>query len=211
MEIKIMSNYLERELDVMVNEITENGEKIRAITHDSLERIINDQLDDVPTVEYQEVLVSKEHTVIKCIIEDSCGRKITAIGESTLESLETPIARMYPSLIAYTRAFDRAAIRYLQFPTKMMSCEELNVSETNAAKIPSVNDNKVDDKPNDLTELGNHKLSIVGVVGLTISELYNNNREKFDNIAENLKESKNEKFRRDANKIREYKRRVENK
>ena len=206
MEIKIMSNYLGRDIDVSVNEINENGEKIRAITHDSLERIINDQLEDYsPSVEYTEVLVSLQHTVIKCCISDNVGRKITAIGESTPNSLGSSISKSYPALMAYTRAFDRAAIRYLQFPTKMMSCEELNCIESTEPISEISKDDDCSKKQDEANILGQYKLSIVGVAGKTIKELYENNRKQFDNIANNLVNSQNQKILSEANKIREYK------
>jgi hypothetical protein len=100
------------------------GRPIKIITHDSLQELIHDS-----KVKYDFSVISADinHSVVTCCMADSSGRIIKEIGESIPETLETTIARNYPTLIATQRAFDRAAIRYLNLPGKIFSNTEIPI------------------------------------------------------------------------------------
>lgn len=121
---KIHSDYLDMDFDV-VTYPGDQGE-VQIISHDALENIIHNQVGIDVGVKYDitEMHIADRHCVFRCTISDSNGRRIQAIGESMQASLDTDIAKMYPALMAAQRAFDRAVIRYLQFPSKVYSSLE---------------------------------------------------------------------------------------
>lgn len=122
---KIKSNYLKTEFSVdLFEKLDDFGGALKIIRHASLEDIIVNQLDDV-FFDYEIIKADKDHSVIKCIISDKKGRRVVDVGESLPATLTTEIAQNYPVLTASQRAFDRAAIKYLNIPGKIYSDLEI--------------------------------------------------------------------------------------
>lgn len=123
---KLKSSYLNIEFEFNAFESQENGEAIQIVSHESLEDIIHNQVPKElqARYDYNEMVVGRDHCVIRCTISDAKGRRVQAIGESVPETLETEISRCYPAVMAAQRAFDRAVIRYLGFSGKTLSNSE---------------------------------------------------------------------------------------
>lgn len=114
----IKSNYLGRDFEFEpANMVGDDGNPITIIPHNILFDIIQNRLTDAEhaTYEYRTHLISREHSFVECIISDRKGRCIRDFGESVPESLKSDIAKTIPGTMAAIRAFDRAAIRYLDF------------------------------------------------------------------------------------------------
>lgn len=114
----IKSNYLGRDFEFEpANMVGDDGNLITIIPHNILSDIIQNRLTEAEhaTYEYRTHLVSREHSFVECIISDRKGRCIRDFGESVPESLKSDIAKTIPGTMAAIRAFDRAAIRYLDF------------------------------------------------------------------------------------------------
>ena len=125
---KLRSGYLNRDIIVDFQNTEVNGLPTILITHDSLEDVIFNQIPNECNfmVNCQKIVehVSSGHAVVQCILSDDTGRTIPCIGESVSKTLYTEIARGIPVTMAEIRAFDRAAIRYLDLPGKVYSNEE---------------------------------------------------------------------------------------
>lgn len=123
---KLLSKYLNKEIDVVYNETEIGGVPTTIITHDSLEDVILNQIPEDVGVRYDKTLehMDPEHCVVKCTFADKKGRRVQCFGESLPSTLYTDIAKTIPCIMAEIRAFDRAAIRYLNLPGKVYSNEE---------------------------------------------------------------------------------------
>lgn len=136
---KFLSRYLNKEFEVASYEGQENGEPIQILSHEALENIVHNMAPKELKLRYdfKDMLISDNHCVICCTFQDAEGRRIQAIGETLPATLETDIARNYPAVMAAQRAFDRCAIRYFDFPGKVMSnlegvdSDAVNNGETN--------------------------------------------------------------------------------
>lgn len=124
--MQLQSNSLNRTFEFVTFEKEENGKVVRIILHDSLEDVIHNQVGGV-SYSYNIVASNKDHSVVVCSMWDNNGRKVEGIGESIPATLDTEIAKNYPTLIATQRAFDRAAIRYLALPGKVFSNTEISL------------------------------------------------------------------------------------
>ncbi len=124
MELTIKSRYLNTNYSVIARNSQEDNALI--IAHESLVDIIDNLIPSTFEIHYDFDLVKsdKGHVVVTCTICDKYGRRVKDLGEATYDSLETKIAKSYPCLMAYYRAFDRAVIRYLAFPGKVFSNTE---------------------------------------------------------------------------------------
>lgn len=131
--MKIFSNYLKREFEVIANEVLENGRTMQVISHASLENIVH-SLENV-TYDYDVTACGTEYALVKCTISDG-NRRVVSIGESTPKSLTTEIAEMYPATMACNRALDRAVIRFLDLPGKAYSNAEIDVSTLSSSPAP---------------------------------------------------------------------------
>ncbi len=122
---KIFSKYLNKEIEVNFWETADTSGTVTIITHDSLEDAILNQASDYG-VKYDKSLeyVSDTHCVVKCTIADNKGRRIQCFGEAVPATLNTEIALNNPVIMAEKRAFDRAAIRYLNLPGRVYSNDE---------------------------------------------------------------------------------------
>lgn len=103
----------------------EFGRPIKVIFHDSLQEVIHNEAK--VKYDFNFVVANPDHTVVVCTMVDGSGRLIREVGEAIPATLDTEIARNYPSLIASQRAFDRAAIRYLDLPGKVFSNMEISI------------------------------------------------------------------------------------
>ena len=114
----IQSKYLRRGFEFEPVQINgDDGNPITIIPHNILFDIIQNQLHnpDRVTYEYRPHLISREHSFVECIMSDRNGRCTREFGESVQGSLKTEIAKTIPGTMAAIRAFDRAAIRFLDF------------------------------------------------------------------------------------------------
>lgn len=123
----IKSKYLEQEFEVSCWEMHEkNGRALTIIEHAAIEDIIFNKIDKEGfTYELEPVVGVASHPVFKCVMTDGYMRKIIAIGEAEPSTLINHISRQNPSIMASNRAFDRAAIRYLNLEGKVYSSEEI--------------------------------------------------------------------------------------
>lgn len=127
----IKSNYLDREFEVSCWEMGEDGRKLTIIEHAAFEDIIFNMLAEEP-IDFKyslEPIGVTNYPVMKCVMQDNSGRYIIAIGEAHPNSLVNEISRNNPVIMAGNRAFDRAAIRYLNLDGKVYSSEEIPSDE----------------------------------------------------------------------------------
>lgn len=130
----IKSKYIERDFDFEPVEMeVENGNRITIIPHSVLFDIIQNQLQDKEhiTYEYKTHLVSREHSFVECVMSDRKGRVVCEFGESVQDSLKTDISKTIPGTMAAIRAFDRAALRFLNFECegKVYSDNEISTED----------------------------------------------------------------------------------
>jgi len=125
--MKLFSESLKRDIDFVTFEKADvTGRVVRIIMHDSLREVVHTN-----GIKYDMEIVSSDpaHSIAICRMYDE-HRFVTECGESLPETLTTDIARQYPTLIAYQRAFDRAAIAFLALPGKVFSNMEIDVFDT---------------------------------------------------------------------------------
>lgn len=121
----LFSKTLQREINFATFEKeNEFGKPIKVIFHDSLQEVIHEAK---VKYDFNFIVANPDHTVVVCAMTDGSGRLIREVGEAIPATLDTEIARNYPSLIASQRAFDRAAIRYLDLPGKVFSNMEISI------------------------------------------------------------------------------------
>lgn len=129
----IKSRYLNRDFIFEPIIMERSNGLVTIISHNTLYDIIQNQIQDEVKVdcEYEPILVTKAHCFVKCTMKDDRGRKITDFGESTYDSLTTKIAKGIPATMAAIRAYDRVAIRYLNFDCagKVYSDQEIPENE----------------------------------------------------------------------------------
>ena len=124
--MQLQSKALNKTFDFVTFEREENGRVVKIIMHDSLEDVIHNQAEGVQ-YSYDVISADRNHSIVKCEMSNKDGsRHIVAIGESLPETLDNDIAQKYPTLIASQRAFDRAAIRFLDLPGKVLSNVEMS-------------------------------------------------------------------------------------
>ena len=122
------SKYYDKNFDVAMSSYSQGGKEMVIISHDALQDIIHNQIPSENKVMYdfQNITVNPNIPVFLCTICDKNGRRVQEIGEATPRSLTTNIGKSYPSLLASQRAFDRAAIRFLNFEGKIYSNMEID-------------------------------------------------------------------------------------
>lgn len=140
------SNYLKTEIPTTITSMVGDGNReLNIVPHYDLEDFIlnNDLCKELGVqVHYTHIpTVEPNHTVFLCHISDLNGRRIEAIGESTPATLTNDIAKAYPALMAYKRAFDDAAIKYLGLDGKVYSDQQIELSDyrTNPSEKPQPN------------------------------------------------------------------------
>lgn len=128
--MKLYSKTAGRELEVETMEKNQNGQTLTVIKHASLQDIIYNQLEICKDPECIKVdlLSHNPYPVYRCTIWDkTLGRCAVGIGSGKPETLTAGIASDYADESASNRAFDRAAIVYLQFPGRQLSEEEVGL------------------------------------------------------------------------------------
>jgi hypothetical protein len=149
----LFSKTLQREINFATFEKeNEFGRPIKVIFHDSLQEVIHNEAK--VKYDFNFIVANADHTVVVCTMVDGSGRLIREVGESIPATLDTEIARNYPSLIASQRAFDRAAIRYLDLPGKVFSNMEISI----------IDETMVDMETGEVTEAPVQKSGIVSSV-----------------------------------------------
>lgn len=135
---QIKSNYLQEEYDVSCWEMKQRDRTLIIIEHAALEDIVFNNLH-IEGFRYDLIPIAgvSNHPVVKCVMEDGNGRRIVAIGEAHPSSLINEISRQNPTIMAGNRAFDRAAIRYLDLDGKVYSSEE--IQDNNEENEPDTN------------------------------------------------------------------------
>lgn len=137
----IQSKYLGRDFNFEPVQMSgDDGNPITIIPHNILFDIIQNQLtaDEAVSYKYQVNLVSRDHCFIECTMTDKKGRFIQEFGESVPETLKSDIAKTIPGTMAAIRAFDRAAIRFLDFACegKVYSDNEISTDSLKPAVQP---------------------------------------------------------------------------
>lgn len=156
--MQLYSNSLKQSFDFVTFEKEENGKVVKIITHDSLEDVIHNQIENI---DYETIVVSSEtdHSVAYCTMSKD-NRKVVAYGETVPATLDNEIARNHPTLIATQRAFDRAAIRFLALPGKVFSNSEIPIPTEIIAKL--------DDEVETATPVATASVETAGIVSSVI-------------------------------------------
>lgn len=125
----LKSSYLGMDIEIPDATTVSGGEEVRIIPHDTLEDVIlNSEAAAAKNinVHYNPVITEPGHYAFMCAISDTDGRRIERLGESTLNTLTTDIAKDYPATMAFKRSFDAAAIAYLGLPGKVYSDQQIS-------------------------------------------------------------------------------------
>lgn len=127
--MSMYSKYFGKEIELSAIESVSNGEVVLVVPHDDLVDVIinsQDAIDNNIQAHTAPIVVEPGHYAFLCTISDKNGRRVEEIGESTIDTLETVIARGYPALMAFKRSFDAAAIRFLGLPGKLYSDQQIS-------------------------------------------------------------------------------------
>ena len=151
------SKYLHKQFEVEAKEIYDENDPdklvMRIVSHDSLRKLFLDELYQIPvSCEYIPIFVNGSHNAILCKMCDSRGRITQEIGETMPKTLTNTIARNYPVLLAYQRAFDRALIAFCGFDGKVLSDLEMSDVDMNnmeTSYIPEVKESDIVQKYED--------------------------------------------------------------
>ncbi|MBQ9303459.1 hypothetical protein [Butyrivibrio sp.] len=133
--IQVYSNVLKAMINLQAYQTDEPGNYV--IAHNSLKSYMLENMARALTakqlpikVAYAPIETALSHSIVSCTI--SMGNyEVTETGEACVATLETPIAKNYPYLEAEMRAFDRAAISFLQLNIngkRVYTDEELSAS-----------------------------------------------------------------------------------
>lgn len=128
-EEKFASKHLGMEVTYRKEDIIDGDAIITLISHESLKDILLNQVPSDLGIQYTFNVIKSElnHSVVICVITDNTGRRIEALGESTLPTLTTEISRNYPTTMAKKRAFDQAVIDYIGMPGKVYSDVQIDL------------------------------------------------------------------------------------
>ena len=144
----IKSNYLNEEFEASCWEMSQGGRTITIVEHAAFEDIVFNRLAKLDGFKHSiEPIVGFSHPVVKCIMRDNTGREITAIGEAHPDTLVNSISKQNPVIMAGNRAFDRAAIRFLNLDGKVYSSEEIPDSDNSneSSSMSSKSETTTDD------------------------------------------------------------------
>lgn len=115
--MKLRSNYLNE--DIESYEVSDGSGTNNIVAHSVLEDVINNHpLCRANNVKYTYTVICREvgHYAFLCHMSDVSGRCVETVGEAMDATLKTQIGKEYPVLMAAKRAFDDAAIKFLQLP-----------------------------------------------------------------------------------------------
>lgn len=122
----IHSKRLDKDFDALCWEMPKKGRVETVVAHEAFEDIIfNTEMPPGFCYEVAPIIGIASYPVMQCTMTDDTGRKIFAIGEAHPNTLINSISRNNPVIMAFNRAFDRAAIRYLDFEGKFYSSAEI--------------------------------------------------------------------------------------
>lgn len=129
--MKLYSKTAGKELDVDIMQKEQDGQVLTVIKHASLMDIIYNQLNvckDPDCIKMEDARPHSPYPVYKCTIWDKeSNRCCVGIGSGKPETLPAGIPLNYADESASNRAFDRAAITFLQFPGRQLSEEEVGI------------------------------------------------------------------------------------
>ena len=174
----IRSKYLEKNFEVSCWEMTQkNGRTLTIVEHAAIEDIILNKVDKEGfTYELEALVGVTGHPVFKCTMQDGYMRKIIAIGEAEPSTLINNISRQNPAIMASNRAFDRAAIRYLDFEgDKVFSSTEIAEDEENCDNQDTNFDPTGDISYDENAEQKETLFNANNEQSLTVDENYENN------------------------------------
>lgn len=146
------SAYLDEELDIPFENVTANGEETIIVPHAALENIIYNSEETVIhgiTVHHVCLVSEPRHYAFLCSIEDNEGRRVEGVGESLDATLDTQIAQNYPVLMAFKRAFDDAAIKFLRLPGKVYTDQQIKPESEPSAPSATYSAPPLDDTPSE--------------------------------------------------------------
>jgi len=127
------SKYFGIDIDIPEQTMLSGGEEVHIIPHAVLEDILYNSeaaISKNVIIHYTPITTNEaRHYACLCAISDSLGRRTESVGESLDSTLDTDIARNYPVLMAYKRAFDDAAIKYLGLNGKVYSDQQIARSD----------------------------------------------------------------------------------
>lgn len=130
------SKYFEVDIDIPEQTMLSAGEEVRIIPHAILEDVLYNSeiaISKNVIIHYTPITTNEaRHYACLCAISDNFGRRTESVGEALDATLDTDIARNYPVLMAYKRAFDDAAIKYLGLEGKVYSDQQIARSEGEA-------------------------------------------------------------------------------
>ena len=137
----MISRYFGIDIPMPERRLSSNGEDVNIIPHEVLEDFLlnSDKAKEFGVAVHYTTVPTNEprHYVFICAISDKYGRRAENIGEALDDTLESPISKNYPALMAFKRAFDAAAINYLGLDGKIYSDQQIN--SAGATKVNSTN------------------------------------------------------------------------
>ena len=127
----IKSNYIGGEFPFNLVTYQRSDEPVSILKHDDLFDIIQNQISGEHQVTYhfEFPLISATHCFVVCTMSDASGRTVQECGESMTETLTTAIAKTIPATMAAIRAFDRAAIKFLDLDCKGKAYSDQEIPE----------------------------------------------------------------------------------
>lgn len=137
----MLSKYFNIDIPLPERRVSSNGEDVNIIPHEVLEDFLlnSDKAKEFGVAVHYTTVPTNEprHYVFICAISDKYGRRAENIGEALDDTLESPISKNYPALMAFKRAFDAAAINYLGLDGKIYSDQQIN--SAGATKVNAAN------------------------------------------------------------------------
>ena len=190
----------------------EEGRKLTIIEHAAFEDIIFNGLAEEPLkFEYDLIPIPgvAKYPAMKCVMKDDSGRCIIALGEAHPDSLVNNISRQNPVIMAGNRAFDRAAIRYLNLEGKVYSSDEIpseeDIAETKIEPAKTEPDVVVDNKKapdfsNVIISFGKYRTD-----NKTVAEVWANDEKWAETVIAMDLNNCGEVTRRQINALKKYK------
>lgn len=178
-------------------------ENVRGLSHDSLQDILENQLEGV-SYSTEIIAASEKYCAVKCVITDENGRKIQRVSDINVEDVSSRevsqqnFAKEHPLIAATNSAVDNAVKAYLKFP-KTVSNDEYEAyeeSEKNQEEVSSTEDLQTDlqtenSEKETVEKSLSERIEELGQVmvpssskykGKTLAEIWEINREWFNYI-----------------------------
>lgn len=129
--ISVFSGKLNKNIELEVYPIATDDKAIVTVTANSLKRAfesIKNEFgitDSVKSETHVNEAGEVTYTSVEWTLKDKSGYNSTFIGEATLSSLTTDIAKQYPKVMAYNRALSLGIKMYLQLDLEVYSDDEI--------------------------------------------------------------------------------------